>query len=164
MKVAAVSSVDTIYSALQRHEHNVYLLLDGARFDDIFAFLYKTDSHPEYIPLYRGTYYESVMEGGPCLVKAPLKGNLLSWYIEEGAKEMKGLLLSSELPLQELAKHFQQFLEVRIQNKEVVLFRFYDPCVFHALAPFPNKQPIVQLLKPLQQVFWEKDATFYQLS
>jgi len=164
MKVEAVSSGDNIYTALQQHEQNVYLLLDGARFDDIFAFIYKIDSHHEYVPLYRGTYYESVMEGGPFLVKTHVHGSLLSWYIEEGAKEMKGLLMSSELPLQELAKHFQQFLEVRTPNQEVMPVRIYDPCFFHALTPFYNKQPLVQLLKPLQQVFWAKDETIYQLS
>lgn len=164
MKIEALSSGDTIYSALQHHEQDIYLLLDGARFEDIYAFLYHMEDQPEYVPVYRGSYYESVMEGGPCLVKTSDQGALLSWYIEEGANEKKGLLLVSELHMKELAGHFQQFLEARLPDKEVVLFRFYDPYVFHALAPFSSKQGLAHLLNPLLQVFWEKDATFYKLS
>ena len=163
MKFEALNPEEKITRVLQQYgEHDAYILLDGARFEDIYPFLYKNYDHPAYIALYKGTYFESTMEGGPFLVQ--LQGQddkLLSWYTENGDDAKKGLLLVSQLNLQDLADHFHEFLKARRPNNEIVLFRFYDPDILHALAPLHDK--IANLLKPLLHVFWKKDAPLCQL-
>jgi len=163
MKLEALDPEEKITRVLQQFsEHDGYLLLDGARFEDIYAFLYKNYNHPTYIALYKGTYFESTMEGGPFLVQLQGQNDkLLSWYTESGDDAMKGLLLVSQLNLQDLAGHFHQFLKARRPNNEIVLFRFYDPDTFQALVPLRDK--LANLLKPLPHVFWKKNSTLCQL-
>ncbi len=118
--VTPLKNADALEEHMAAHTREggkVYLLLDGARFDDIHAFIYRTDQSPEYIPLYRGTYFESVLEVSPCLALAlDEDAPLLRWALREGMAEGKAMLIVADLGLEELAAHFQNFLEAKLPN------------------------------------------------
>ncbi len=139
----------------------VYLLLDGARIDDIHAFIYRTDQNPAYVPLYRGTYFESVLEVSPCLARADgWDAPLLRWALDKGLAEGKAMLLVADMELEALAEHFQNFLEVRLPNLNIVLFRFYDPVVFNAMAHLHEKPQLRALFGPCRVLFWHADGVY----
>jgi hypothetical protein len=51
---------------------------------------------------------------------------------ERGLGRSWGLLCESELPFDTLRRHFKKFLNARLADGTVALFRFYDPRVFHS--------------------------------
>lgn len=141
-----------------------YLLIDGARFDDIYAFIYSLNHDPEFSILFMGTYFESVLEGSPCLIRLTEENIMfLSWFFEEQDSCKKGLLLFSEYEREALAEHLKQFFEAEMPDGEVVFFRFYDPFVFHFLAPLHEKKNMSAILKPFRKIYWHYNDAYYML-
>jgi hypothetical protein len=146
-------------------DSTVYLLMDGARFKNIHAFIYKKEDLPDYHALYRGTFLEKAVEVSPCLVRVQdMYGELLRWYVEEGANEKKAMLIVSDVGINDLTRHFQNFLEARLPSNKIVLFRFYDPGVFHAMAHLHKKQQIAALLEPCTGIYWKIEDAYYCLA
>lgn len=164
MKMCAFDTAFEMQNALLQTEDNIYLLMDGARFENIHAFIYKMEETPEYISLYRGTYYESVLEVSPCLVRPHSSHEgLLSWYIAKGADEHKAILLVSKEDGKTLAEHFREFLEAKLPSMEIVLFRFYDPCILNCMARLQHKPQIKEMFKHCASVCWRYDGIDYAL-
>jgi hypothetical protein len=145
-----------VLQQLARTKHTLYLLMDGARFKNIRGFIHQYEDSPRYFPLYRGTYFESALEVSPCLIRVNgTRTGLLPWYIETGANERKALVIVSQYDLKALGRHFQNFLEARLPSMQIVMFRFYDPGVFGALAPFHAKKSVHEMLLPCEEVYWK---------
>ena len=137
---------------------HAYLLMDGARFENIYAFLYEQEEQPEYFPLYRNTYYESAMEVSPCLVRLSHSGTkLVPWFDTEGAQALKAMAVVSDMSLKQLGEHFQQFLEAKLPTMEVALFRFYDPVIFDAIAPLKDNALLIKMMQPCSAVYWKNN-------
>lgn len=164
MRARTVASVNALRGGLPE-SGGVYLLLDGARFEDVHRFIYQMDELPEYEPLYRGTFFAKAHEVSPCLVKVSgEKPEMLDWFFSEGAAERKAVLITSGMNLQELAGHFRKYLEARLPSRKIVLFRYYDPGILHALIPFGAKPQVAGMLAPCSGLAWNLDGVFYELA
>jgi hypothetical protein len=162
MKLRSFVSPTDFRNDLDHVAGSAWLLLDGARFENIHKFIYTLDPAPGYYALYRETEFAPIADAGPFLLRVtPGYGELWSWFVWQGAEEQRALLLLSQHSLRTLASHFQQYLEARLPNLDVVLFRFYDPAIFHILAAQCIKPNIAAMLAPCSAVYWHNDAAFH---
>lgn len=141
-----------------------YLLLDGARFDCVHTVLREIPDTPLYVSLYQGTFYQKSLSVSPCLAEAAHDSALLNWYFSQGAQNGQALLVASQVTLEELAAHFRQYLEAHLPNKQVVVFRFYDPSIFHIVATHPDNPASSELLRPLDLALWQYQGTYWRFS
>ena len=163
MKIAELSSQE-VSSQIRRAPGNLYLLLDGARFENIHQFLYSLLESPDYFPVYHKTYYQTAMGVSPCLLRVDERHHAaLQWYFDEGATKNMALVMTSPEPLEALGKHCQNFLEVKLPSMEIVLFRYYDPTVFDTLVRAEH-HGIKNLLAPLSSVYWQHSQRFFCLN
>lgn len=154
-----------ILVALRRQQSNIYLLIDGARFKNIHAFIYEQEERPDYIPLYRGTYFETALEVSPCLVRITnIKVGLLPWFAKDTEDKRNAMLLVSDLSLKDLAVHFQEYLEAKLPNYDVVLFRFYDPQIFEVITNHMNDPHVIKMLTPIKLAYWKSLENYKCLS
>jgi hypothetical protein len=165
MRISALNNRAEAEDALLNASGRVYVLLDGARFGNVHRFIYERIEHPEYRALYRGTFFEPITDVSPCLVDVSNdRGPMLSWYFEEGADKSQGIVMASDFDLRELSSHLQNFLEAGLPTKRIVLFRFYDPEVFTAIAQFPKKKIVSAFLHPLDLVIWQRKNQFFKIA
>ena len=154
-----------IQQTLMRENSNIYLLMDGARFKNIHAFIYEQEERPDYIPLYRGTYFETALEVSPCLVRITnMEVGLMPWFVRETEDKRKAMLIVSDLPLNDLAIHFQEYLEAKLPNYDIVLFRFYDPKIFEVIMNHINDPYVIRILTPIKFAYWKSQESYKCLS
>jgi len=161
MVIQTITDTYSLLSDLDGVKEHMYLLMDGARFDNIHRFLYEHEDFPDYTALYKGTNYETCKEVSPCIAKVPNPScTLLKWYVERGADEDKAVILVSKLGTDELAEYYQQFLEAQLPDGKTVLFRFYDPTVLCVLITKPQHSVTKRILEPLTTLYWKEDGFF----
>ncbi len=72
-------------------------------------------------------------------------------------------MLVADKELEELAGHFRNFLEVKLPNLQIVLFRFYDPVVFNAMSHLHDKPQLRAMLQPCRAFYWNADNMLHCL-
>jgi hypothetical protein len=163
MKYRQIDLVTVKYEVATTHL-NRYLLLDGAAFKNIHSFIYQNEDSPVYAALFRKTFYQTVLKVSPCLVQIKeLYEGLLPIFFETGFTENKGILLLSDCTLDTLDAHFKNYLEARFPSRKIVLFRFYDPMVFDAMAHLHAKPQLKAMLEPLSAIYWYANDVFHCL-
>lgn len=101
------------------------LLLDGARYPDVFAWLERHwPEHTPY-PLLRGSDYEAIADTGPLLLAAP-QGEAIHTAWSKGADFADALWLESSVPAAELCKTLQRRLRILTPNGRELWLRLAD--------------------------------------
>jgi hypothetical protein len=163
MKISNLNSNEDVLQEVASWKNRQYLLLDGARFDNVHAFIYRMVDFPEHYPLYLRTYFSSALDAGPWLLTVPNgKHDLITWFVKIGADNRQALLIESKDSIQTLVKHFQKFLEVKLPSMQIVLFRFYDPDIFDALIQTDCRERQV-MIEPFSNIIWKTSDGFFQL-
>lgn len=67
----------------------------------------------------------------PWLVRIDPAEPLLPTWQQHGHAASWGLMLLSPRPIGELQRHFRRFMQARLPDGTIALFRFYDPRVFN---------------------------------
>lgn len=67
----------------------------------------------------------------PWLVRLDKMDPLMGIWEQHGRGQNWGFMCDSDLSLRELHRHFRRFLQARLPNGTLALFRFYDPRVFN---------------------------------
>lgn len=161
MQKCSINNKHDLQNILSKTNHNIYILLDGAKFENIHSFIYTTDECPKYIALYQGTFYESAKEVSPCLVQLKSYHDcFLQWYFLEGANTQQAILMTSEKSIVELSKHFRNFLEARLPNMDIVLFRFYEPNVLHTILKFYETPQVKSLISLCSGIYWKIESSY----
>lgn len=119
--------VDALFGAVREGE-SLYAILDAARNIDI-AYQLQNIQNMEYVSLYKGRKEEPMWDAAPYLVRCVRDSEFFNWVVERGWGDSWGIFLTSKFGLEDLCKHFQQFLMVRTPDDQEVYFRFYDPRV-----------------------------------
>ena len=135
----------------------LYLIFDGAK-PNMQRRLYQLGGDPKWVPLFLNTPYEYMLDLSPGVVKLDADNRLLEWYLDEGAQIGAGAVVASAQPLEEIAAHFQSYLEVVIPNqkRQVVLFRFYSPHILDEFVPSLQSHELSDFLKPASALWWPK--------
>lgn len=142
----------------------VYLILDGSRFPNIYMHLYEVEDLPDFVPLFKSTYFESILSVSPCIVRIKQHNEgILPWFLEYGSAENKGWIFTSDLDLGHIVSHFQDCLVANLPDSRKVLFRYYDPSIIHILAHCPNTDTFLKLTEPCSSIIWRNNDDFLEV-
>jgi hypothetical protein len=116
---------------------------------------------PEIAPLATGCRDQACLLSGrlapdlaaasPYLAKVDPHEALLHVWQERGVGQAWGVLIESELSLMELRKLLRSFLQAKLPDGEVVMFRFYDPRVFRGYLPTASAEQRAAWFKGVRQ-------------
>lgn len=67
----------------------------------------------------------------PWLVRLDRMDPLIGIWEQHGRGQNWGIMCDSDMSLRELHRHFRRFLQVKLPDGTIALFRFYDPRVFN---------------------------------
>src|SRR5262249_33234382 len=107
---------------------------------------------------YEGPKGEAIAPQGPYLVSLPKASSFLAKLVKEGWGNSWGLFLTSAAPFADVRKHFRHFLEVRLPDNKVVLFRFYDPRVLRIFLPTCTREETAEFFGPIRSFLMEANV------
>lgn len=106
-----------------------YAIIDGAR-DPRLADLVRGCA--DHLCLFKGRDLDPALLGvAPWLVRIDAAEPLLSTWQQHGHAASWGLMLLSASPTDDLRRHLRRFLQAKLPDGTIALFRFYDPRVFN---------------------------------
>jgi hypothetical protein len=96
----------------------------------------------EHVCLMSGKMIPELAAASPYLVELDSNPALLAEWQQNGQGRNWGILCDAELAMAELRRHLRKFLQVKLPDGQVALFRFYDPRVFRSyiVAAAPDEQ------------------------
>jgi hypothetical protein len=147
-------TAEALFGALGQGE-SLYALLDSARNAEIALRL--RGSNMEHDSLYRGRSEEALWDVAPYLVRCERAAEFFTWVLEKGWGNSWGIFLTSSANLEELCKHFRQFLLVTLEDDKEVYFRFYDPRVLRVFLPTCSTEQMDEFFGPVRSYLTEAE-------
>ncbi|MBK1872728.1 DUF4123 domain-containing protein [Marinobacter sp. 1-3A] len=113
-----------------------YLVLESGQRTPITKMLYEHAENPEWVYLFADTEWQLYLAESPVILKASQQSSEYQWALT-GLKngQLNGLILESEGSFESIAKWLRARLKVRFDGQRQGLLRFYDPQIWHQLAP-----------------------------
>ncbi len=105
-----------------------FAVIDTAQDSRLFSLVERAAVH---VSLFAGTLEPVLAAASPWLVQFDRAPELFSTWRAHGQGRNWGILCHSELPLAEVRRHFRRFLQAKLPDGTIALFRFYDPRVFN---------------------------------
>ncbi len=140
---------------MSTHLSNIvkYCLLDAARIGfDLQKFL---DGSAKIDCLYRGRSEEILAEVAPYVGELEEGSDFNNWLFGDGWGKSWGLYINSGSSLQDLWKHFRNFLIVMDENGRELYFRFYDPRVLRVFLPSCDAGQLAEFFGPVKSFVME---------
>ncbi len=144
-------ALDLLDTVLRRKPE--YVLLDAAQEAEVLTFLSQNK-----------TDWRSLFEGQSAYrlaAHAPYISTVLhseSW-VRDLLQKCWGrgclIFVSSSLPIEDVRKHFRQFLYVQNSNGEQLYFRFYDPRILRVFLPTCNAAELKEFFGPVAEFILE---------
>jgi len=147
--------VEALFGAIREGEF-LYAILDAARNIDI-AFQLQNIPNVEYVSLYKGRKEEPMWDAAPYLVRCVRDSEFFNWAVERGWGDSWGIFLTSKANLEDVCKHFQEFLMVKTEEDREVYFRFYDPRVLRVFLPTCTSDEAKQIFGLVSHFLVEAD-------
>ncbi len=118
-----------------------YLILESRLSKAILQQVYETETNPEWEYLFAHTEWEPYLQESPIVLQAHRDSDLYRWA-QQGLEnnELSGLILDSTRELKAVADWARQRLSVQFESGRKGLLRFYDPLIWHRLAPAERSQ------------------------
>lgn len=101
------------------------LLVDGARYEEAFTWLYERYAEHSILPLLSGTDYEPIAEAGPILIDAP-QGSTPHHAWRSGTDMQSAIWLESERSAEELWAMLQRRLRILAPDGREYWLRIAD--------------------------------------
>jgi hypothetical protein len=130
---------------------NIWMILDGARTIDIFRMLLAC--HLEYASLYSGQLTPELEIAAPYLVQLDHGYRDTHQFIQRAWGNSWGVFLRSDTSLKKLRRHLREFLVVRDERGNRLLFRYYDPRVLMVYLPTCTSSELRTVFGPIE-CFW----------
>lgn len=111
---------------------HLYGLIDAARDRRLHDLI---TAEPEHACLFAGKLEPALERAAPFIVRLPESSRFLRIWRDEGRGRSWGIQCVSAKPLADLRRHFRHFLQAKLPDGEIVLFRFYDPRVWRVYIP-----------------------------
>lgn len=109
---------------------NGAVLLDGARYENAFAWLYQHFPDAQPRPLLLGTPYEPIADAGPILLDAPTGSSAYEAW-RSGDQVLDGIWLESAAPADDLYRILQRRVRVFAPNRRELWLRLGDARPLH---------------------------------
>lgn len=132
---------------------SLYAILDSARSLEIAPAL--KNLPVEHVSLYQGRSEEPLWDVAPYLVRCERGTPFMQWLLEKGWGNSWGIFFISRSKVEDLLKHFQQLLLVRLPDKREFYFRFYDPRVLRSFLPTCDASEAQQIIAPVRSFILE---------
>lgn len=146
---SALLVIDSILKNGQR----MYALIDGA-IDEEEIRIQEWFGNFSNVYLYNNTEMEEQKEVGPVLVTLPQSLGYFENYFMSESEKIPCLLFASDRTPEELQAFFRYRLEVKLENYNVFLFRFYD---VNIVKPFIKSLSSLRAMKffgPAATILW----------
>jgi hypothetical protein len=105
-----------------------YALVDTAQDPSLIELVQQSKSSE---CLFSGKIDPVLEAASPHLVELVEGEPLLAAWQQRGAGNNWGIFTESDLPIDRLRRHFKKFLNAKLPDGTIALFRFYDPRVFN---------------------------------
>jgi hypothetical protein len=150
------SQVEKIINMIWLHAESdfslqFYAILDTAREEAIYHKL--ADSDIECVSLFRGEKARELATVAPYLMALQRDDSFTQWIINSGWGQSWGIIVGSRATLNELKRHFRNFLMVYDEDGKPLFFRYYDPRVLRVYLPTCNESEIETVFGPVSQ-YW----------
>lgn len=107
---------------------NWYAVIDCSRDERLVSVV---QACREHVCLFTGDVAPVLQGAAPWLVKVDRLDPLPGIWEKHGRAQSWGIMCETGLSLAELRRHFRRFLQARLPDGMIALFRFYDPRVFN---------------------------------
>jgi hypothetical protein len=144
-----------------------YLLIDAAQEPDLMKKWLSQHQNQPIRSLFEGTLEEAhPLYVAPLLLKIPhdriddLSHDVSDWLAQSAMVNV----LHTELETDDLIKHLQPFLDAKLPDGDMALFRLFDPTVAVLLPKMLSKEHYISLMTPISG-WWVAldDETFERL-
>ena len=136
-------------------QQNVWMIVDGARSIEIFRMLIQC--HLEYACLYGGPLSPELEIAAPYLIQLDHGYRDTHRLIQQAWGNSWGIFLRSETSLKKLRRHLREFLIVRDERGNRLLFRYYDPRVLRVFLPTCSARELRTFFGPIETFWTEKE-------
>lgn len=109
-----------------------FALIDTAQDSDLFGIVKRCRQQQ---CLFSGDVPPEMAAASPYLVRVDDRDPLMPAWQQRGVGRNWGLLCEARIDFDALRSHFRRFLQARLPDGTVALFRFYDPRVFNTYLP-----------------------------
>lgn len=129
----------------------LYLVLESRHQKTMLRELYGATESPRWVYLFADTEWQAYLKESPILLEAAQDSAEYRWALK-GLKEdsLSGLILGSSKGLEAVTRWLRARLTVRFDGQRQGLLRFYDPWIWHQLAPRTN--PAAEVIE--QAIYW----------
>ena len=124
---------------------NLYAILDAARDDRIYPRLRELAATEEILCLYQGPAAEELASVAPYLVCLGSSDLVFDWLWNDGWDQDWGIFLWSVSSMNAMREHFRRLTIVQTEEKQRLLFRFYDPRVLGVFLPTCDTRQLVEM-------------------
>ena len=142
---------------LEKHlftgQTHVFAILDGASISGLLTRLY--EMRPPHYCLFRGDLEPDVAETAPYLVGLIAGDPFTEWLLAESFGKHLGIFAQSRQSMTEMRRHFRALVTVHDESGKPMIFRFYDPRVFHKFLPTCNAGELKTLFGTVDSFFAE---------
>ena len=117
-----------------------FAIIDGAQDPRLEALVRSCVDH---VCLFKGELHPALSQAAPWLVRIDERDPLLDTWRQHGKAQNWGIMLLSSLDLHDLRRQLRRFLQARLPDGTIALFRFYDPRAFNtymAAATPPERE------------------------
>jgi hypothetical protein len=133
---------------------NWYGVVDGAQDERLMA-LAQTCTH--HVCLISGTLDTELAPALPWLVELRPGEQLLDIWRQEGAGRNWGIALQSPMDLQRVKLHLKKFLNAKLPDGTLAIFRFYDPRVLRTYMRAATSEEIPPWFSGVERYSVESD-------
>ncbi len=136
-------------------ELELFAIVDAARDEAIFPLVQELGEQARC--LYAGKLPPALEQAAPYLVQMQPDAPGCAAILEQGWGESWGIFLAARgADLDALRSHFRRFLEVRDEQGNKLVFRFYDPRVFRVYLPTCTPEEHAYVYGPVGHYFVER--------
>jgi len=125
-----------------------YALVDTAQDPSLFS-LIKRCARQDC--LFSGDLDPALAAASPHLVRLDEGSPLMAAWNSRGAGKNWGILCESAIEFDSLRRHFKKFLNARLPDGTIALFRFYDPRVFNTYIRACTPEELAPWFKGVRQ-------------
>jgi hypothetical protein len=113
----------------------------------------------ESLCLFKGRDLDpQLLEAAPWIVRIDSAEPLLGIWQQHGHGASWGIMVRSDQPIDRLQRHFRRFLQAKLPDGMIVLFRFYDPRVFNIYLPAATPEERAPWFEGVQQFSVESEG------
>lgn len=132
-----------------RRQSYLYAVLDAARDKRIYPRLRQLTATEHVVGLYQGRTATDLAAVAPYLVCLGTTDRVFDWLWDQGWGESWGIFLWSLVAPETLRGHFRRLNMVQTEDRQRLLFRFYDPRVLRSFLPTCDTAQLREMFGPV---------------